>query len=114
MYLRARAWISRCSKSGMGGRLDLDANIVTPEVAVITQIDFDHETVLGHSIEEIAGEEAGIIKRDVPVVCAAQNSDAVRVIRKRAEELAAPLIEIDERYSVEAIPENDGTYRARY
>ena len=99
-------------ETGMGGRLD-STNIVTPEVAVITQIDFDHESFLGHSIEEIAGEKAGIIKRDVPVVCAAQNSDAVRVIRKRAEELAAPLIEIDERYSVEAIPENDGTYRAR-
>ena len=46
---------------GMGGRLDA-TNIVVPEVAVITQIDFDHENFLGHSIDEIAGEKAGIIK----------------------------------------------------
>ena len=45
---------------GMGGRLD-STNVVTPEVAVITQIDFDHENFLGHSIEQIAAEKAGII-----------------------------------------------------
>ncbi|MFZ3200755.1 MAG: Mur ligase family protein, partial [Candidatus Acidiferrales bacterium] len=47
---------------GMGGRLDA-TNVVTPQVAIITSIDFDHEDFLGHSIEEIAGEKAGIIKR---------------------------------------------------
>ena len=46
---------------GMGGRLD-STNIIVPEVAVITRIDFDHENFLGHSIEEIAAEKAGIIK----------------------------------------------------
>ncbi len=43
---------------GMGGRLD-STNVIIPEVAVITQIDFDHENFLGHSIEEIAGGESG-------------------------------------------------------
>lgn len=99
-------------ETGMGGRLD-STNIVTPEVAVITQIDFDHESFLGHSIEEIAGEKAGIIKRGVPVVCAAQNPVAIEVIRKRAAELGAPLIEIDERYSLIANAEADGTSLAR-
>src|SRR5579862_8942278 len=42
---------------GMGGRLD-STNVIVPEVAVITQIDFDHENFLGHSIEEIAYEKA--------------------------------------------------------
>ena len=46
---------------GMGGRLD-STNVIVPQVAVITQIDFDHENFLGHSIEEIAAEKAGIIK----------------------------------------------------
>ena len=50
---------------GLGGRLDA-TNIVAPEVAVITPIDFDHENFLGHSIAEIAGEKAGIIKAGVP------------------------------------------------
>ena len=60
---------------GMGGRLDA-TNIVTPEVAVITQIDFDHENFLGHSIEEIAGEKAGIIKPGAWVVSAAERPEA--------------------------------------
>src|SRR5580704_10439998 len=46
---------------GLGGRLDA-TNIVEPEVAIITPVDFDHENYLGHSIEEIAAEKAGIIK----------------------------------------------------
>ena len=58
---------------GMGGRLD-STNIVTPEVSVITQIHFDHESFLGHSIAEIAGEKAGIIKPGVPVVSAADHA----------------------------------------
>ena len=56
---------------GMGGRLDA-TNIVKPEVAVITSIDFDHENFLGHSIEEIAGEKAGIIKPGAWVVSSAE------------------------------------------
>ena len=44
---------------GLGGRLDA-TNVVSPAVAVITRIDFDHENYLGHSLAEIAGEKAGI------------------------------------------------------
>lgn len=80
---------------GMGGRLD-STNIVTPEVCVITQIDFDHENYLGHSIEQIAGEKAGIIKPGVPVVCAAGRPEARAVIARRAAELNAPLTDLDE------------------
>src|ERR1700758_2628591 len=46
---------------GLGGRLDA-TNVVTPLVSVITRIDFDHENFLGHSLREIAGEKAGILK----------------------------------------------------
>jgi dihydrofolate synthase/folylpolyglutamate synthase len=92
---------------GMGGRLD-STNVVKPEVSVITQIAFDHESFLGHSIAEIAREKAGIIKPGVPVVSAAEHPEARAVIRRRAEELNAPLIEIDESYRVEEIRERDG------
>jgi dihydrofolate synthase/folylpolyglutamate synthase len=84
----------------MGGRLD-STNIVTPEVCVITQIDFDHENYLGHSIEQIAAEKAGILKPGVPVVCAAGRPEARAVIARRAAELAAPLIDIDNAYHLE-------------
>jgi dihydrofolate synthase/folylpolyglutamate synthase len=96
---------------GLGGRLDA-TNIVTPEIAVITQIAFDHENFLGHSITEIASEKAGIIKRGVPVVSAAENTEAAAVIRERAAELAAPLVEIDAAYRVEKTTVIDGFYSA--
>jgi dihydrofolate synthase/folylpolyglutamate synthase len=96
---------------GLGGRLDA-TNIVTPEISVITQIAFDHENFLGHSITEIAGEKAGIIKRGVPVVSAAENAEAAAVIRKRAAEMGAPLVEIDAAYRVEKISASDGFYTA--
>ncbi len=84
---------------GMGGRLDA-TNVLAPEVAVITQIAFDHENYLGHSIEEIAGEKAGIIKHGVWVVSAAENPAARDVIRARAKEQGARLVEIDERFEM--------------
>ncbi|HUB34209.1 MAG TPA: Mur ligase family protein, partial [Bryobacteraceae bacterium] len=56
---------------GLGGRLDA-TNVVRPELCVITQIDFDHEAYLGRSLEAIAGEKAGILKRGVPAVFARQ------------------------------------------
>jgi dihydrofolate synthase/folylpolyglutamate synthase len=83
----------------MGGRLDA-TNIVTPEVAVITQIDFDHENYLGHSIEAIAGEKAGIIKHDAWVVSAAERPEARAVIRGKCDEMHARLVETDEAYGV--------------
>jgi dihydrofolate synthase/folylpolyglutamate synthase len=80
----------------MGGRLD-STNIVTPEVCIITQIDFDHENYLGHSIEQIAAEKAGILKPGVPVVCAAGRPEARAVIARRATELNAPLLDLHDR-----------------
>jgi dihydrofolate synthase/folylpolyglutamate synthase len=96
---------------GMGGRLDA-TNIVWPEVAVITQIDFDHENFLGHSIEEIAVEKAGIIKPGGWVVSAADHPAARAVIARRSAELEARLVEIDRAYRVESLHAVAGCSRA--
>src|SRR2546425_7183135 len=71
---------------GLGGRLDA-TNIVSPVASVITRIDFDHENFLGHSLREIAGEKAGILKPGVPVIVAEQNPEARPVILNRARKL---------------------------
>ena len=97
---------------GMGGRLDA-TNIVTPEVTVITQIAFDHEAYLGHSIEQIALEKAGIIKPGIPVVTSAEDTVALEVIRRRAAVLSAPVVEIDQAYRVEVIGSDIHGSRAR-
>jgi dihydrofolate synthase/folylpolyglutamate synthase len=71
---------------GLGGRLDA-TNVVDPVLTVITPIDFDHEEYLGHSIEAIAAEKAGILKPGVPAVFAHQRPEAASVLEARAAEL---------------------------
>ena len=75
---------------GLGGRLDA-TNVVTPELCVITPIDFDHEAFLGRSLEAIAGEKAGILKAGVPAVFARQRSEAAAVLDLRAAQLCIPV-----------------------
>ena len=77
-------------ETGLGGRLDA-TNAVQSDASVITPIVLDNEKWLGHTVAEIAGEKAGIIKPGVPVVSAAQQSQAEEVIRRRAAECNSPL-----------------------
>jgi dihydrofolate synthase/folylpolyglutamate synthase len=77
-------------ETGLGGRLDA-TNLVDPEIAVITPIDFDHEAFLGSSIESIAAEKAGILKRGRPAVFAEQRPEAYSVLERRALELDVPV-----------------------
>jgi dihydrofolate synthase/folylpolyglutamate synthase len=95
---------------GMGGRLD-STNIIIPEVAVITRIDFDHENFLGYSIEEIAAEKAGIIKPGAWVVNAAGNEQASAVIRRRAAEQEARVLELDQTYAISNVTSLDDSSR---
>jgi dihydrofolate synthase / folylpolyglutamate synthase len=85
-------------ETGMGGRLDA-TNAIQSDVSVITPIDFDHEKWLGQSLGEIAAEKAGIIKRKVPVVSAAQRPEAEEAIRARAAECEAPIEYVAASYS---------------
>jgi dihydrofolate synthase/folylpolyglutamate synthase len=75
---------------GLGGRLDA-TNVVSPELCVITPVDFDHEAFLGKSLEAIAGEKAGILKRGAPAVFARQRPEADTVLEARAAELGIPV-----------------------
>ena len=98
---------------GLGGRLDA-TNILVPVVSVITRVAFDHENFLGHSIAEITGEKAGIIKPGVPVILAGeQPEDARRIIRERAAQLESPLVETAAAYRVESIRMDGGCVRAK-
>jgi dihydrofolate synthase / folylpolyglutamate synthase len=96
---------------GLGGRLDA-TNVVTPVVSIITRIDFDHENFLGHSLQEIAGEKAGILKAQVPAVFAAQLPEARQVLLERAKELRCPVVETSEAFRVEDETVENGCVRA--
>jgi dihydrofolate synthase/folylpolyglutamate synthase len=71
---------------GLGGRLDA-TNVVEPELTVVTPIDLDHQIFLGDTIEQIAAEKAGILKRGVTAVFARQRPEAEAVLNARATEL---------------------------
>jgi dihydrofolate synthase/folylpolyglutamate synthase len=71
---------------GLGGRLDA-TNVVEPELTVITPVDFDHEVYLGHTLESIAGEKAGILKVGVPAIFARQRPEAEVVLNRVARGL---------------------------
>jgi dihydrofolate synthase/folylpolyglutamate synthase len=96
---------------GLGGRLDA-TNILTPAISVITRVDFDHENFLGHSLREIAGEKAGILKQGVPVVLAAQQPEAREVLLARAKKLGCPVIETPLAYRVDEQAMENGCVRA--
>ena len=76
---------------GLGGRYDATNVVAHPAVSVITPVDIDHKQFLGDTIAEIAFEKAGIVKQGRPVVSAVQSDDALRVIKREAQALAAPL-----------------------
>ena len=82
-------------ETGMGGRLD-STNIVTPEVTILTQIDFDHQEFLGDTLFKIAFEKAGIIKKGIPTVCGVRDPEALQVIKEVAQKVNSPLFETNE------------------
>jgi dihydrofolate synthase/folylpolyglutamate synthase len=96
---------------GLGGRLDA-TNIVHPEVAILTPVDFDHENFLGHSIEEIAREKAGIIKPGAWVVSGSERPEARTVIAQRCEELGARFVDVEQAWQIESVRAFDGSYAA--
>ncbi|KLT65812.1 folylpolyglutamate synthase/dihydrofolate synthase family protein [Pedobacter sp. BMA] len=75
---------------GLGGRLD-STNIITPETSVITNISMDHMNMLGDTLEEIAGEKAGIIKKGIPVVIGETQEKSSPVFIKKAKDMNAPI-----------------------
>jgi dihydrofolate synthase/folylpolyglutamate synthase len=77
-------------ETGLGGRLD-STNVVNPELVGITSISIDHQNLLGPTIDCIAKEKAGVIKKGIPVVTVQQEPAAMRVLKKLAVSQKAPL-----------------------
>jgi dihydrofolate synthase/folylpolyglutamate synthase len=82
---------------GLGGRLD-STNIITPELSVITNISYDHTNLLGNTLEKIAIEKAGIIKKNIPVVIGETQPETEELFKKIASEKRAPITFADRDY----------------
>lgn len=95
---------------GLGGRLD-STNIITPELSVITNIGIDHTQFLGDTLEKIAGEKAGIIKANIPVVIGETHSKTKNVFQNKAKETQSKIYFADQ--TIKEILESDlkGSYQ---
>ena len=87
---------------GMGGRLD-STNLITPEISVITNIGLDHVQFLGDTLEKIAGEKAGIIKNNIPVVIGETQSETHQVFEDKAAECHSPIYFADQIFDCDKI-----------
>ena len=85
---------------GLGGRLDATNVFEAPAITVITPVDLDHQQFLGDTIDKIAFEKAGIIKRGVPCVVGPQHDEALEVIETKAARMGAPLMAYGQQWHV--------------
>ena len=93
-------------ETGLGGRLDA-TNLIVPMLSVVTNIGMEHTEFLGDTIEKIAAEKAGIIKKSIPVVIG-QGSDAYNaVFEQRAEEMRSKVIYAEQEFLLEGIEHFD-------
>ena len=87
---------------GLGGRLDATNVIEKPVLTIITPVDLDHQQYLGDTLELIAGEKAGIMKRGVPCIVGPQHGEALDVIEDKARRIGAPLLAFGQHWHVSA------------
>tara|TARA_B100000900_G_scaffold99486_1_gene82241 strand:- start:1952 stop:3163 length:1212 start_codon:yes stop_codon:yes gene_type:complete len=95
---------------GLGGRLDA-TNIITPILSVITHISKDHQQFLGDTIAAIAGEKAGIIKENIPVVLAKNEKVVQQVIIDKAKSTSSPILFAEPASQIEYTTDLLGDYQ---
>ena len=100
LYYRDRQCQAAVIETGLGERLDSTNAIGVPEVTVVTKIGYDHMAVLGDTLDKIAAEKAGIIKKGTKLVLESQEKDAMDVLLETAEKEAVTEIKIADMHDV--------------
>jgi dihydrofolate synthase/folylpolyglutamate synthase len=103
-FSRTRADVTLI-ETGLGGRFDATNVFERPSLTAITPVSMDHQRFLGDTLEAIAFEKAGILKKDTPAIIAPQPAAAARVIRDRAARVGAPLWRFGEDWQADATPD---------
>ena len=93
-------------ETGLGGRLDA-TNLITPILSIVTNVGFDHTEFLGETIEKIAAEKAGIIKKSVPVIIGQHNEAYDKVFVERAQELNSCIIFAEDEWQLNGVEHFD-------
>jgi dihydrofolate synthase/folylpolyglutamate synthase len=89
-------------ETGLGGRLD-STNVILPLISIITNISFDHQSMLGYTLPEIAGEKAGIIKNKIPVVIGETQSEIIHIFDEKAASMEANISYADKHVFLQKI-----------
>ncbi len=87
---------------GLGGQLD-STNIIRPLVSLITNISYDHQSLLGDTLPQIAAEKAGIIKPGIPAIISQTQPEVRGVFEQKAAAEQAPLLFADQHYHAELL-----------
>ena len=99
-------------ETGLGGRLD-STNIITPILSIITNIGWDHMNLLGNSLEEIAAEKAGIIKKNTPVIIGEYLPETKNIFIEKASRENAPIHFVQDEYRADNIQLNTSSLQCR-
>lgn len=100
-------------ETGLGGRLD-STNIIHPELSVITNISYDHQSILGNTLTEIAREKAGIIKKNTPVVIGRKNAETDKVFIETSKQQNAKLFFSEDTTKLIESKQNNKYNKVRY
>ena len=95
-------------ETGLGGRLD-STNIINPLLSVITNISYDHQNLLGDTLQAIAGEKAGIIKEKVPILIGERQSEVEQVCIDKAKTMSAPITFAEDNLKLTLLHSANGT-----
>ena len=93
-------------ETGLGGRLDA-TNLITPILSIVTNVGFDHTEFLGETIEKIASEKAGIIKKSIPVIVGQHSEAYDKVFVERAKELNSRIIFAEDVWALNGVEHFD-------
>ena len=93
-------------ETGLGGRLDA-TNLITPILSIVTNVSFDHTEFLGDTIEKIAAEKAGIIKKSIPIIVGQHSEAYDKVFAERAAELNSRIIFAEDEWRLNGVEHFD-------
>jgi dihydrofolate synthase/folylpolyglutamate synthase len=96
---------------GLGGRLD-STNIIRPLVSAITNVQLDHQNILGDTIEKIAFEKAGIVKENIVIISGDENLVVKEIIQQKANEVKADFIDATE-IETDLVSDLKGNYQKK-
>ncbi len=97
-------------ETGMGGRLDA-TNVLNPKLCIITNISLEHQSYLGDTLAQIAGEKGGIIKQGVPTITGVRQREVINTIEAIASEKAAPFYRFKEAFDIRQLTGNTFDYQ---